>query len=378
MNFNLSDEYEQLAHSVTRLLNDHYSFDKRRAIAAAEPGWNAAVWARLAELGVTALGVPESFDGLGGGAVARLPVMRALGAALVLEPYLASCVLGATAVSVAASEEQKAAVLPEVASGESRLAWAHDEVDGRHEAVWVQTRARREGGQWRLDGAKCLVLQAGAAGRYVVSARTHGAPADEDGLALFLVDAQAAGLSLRSYRLIDDSPAGDLAFDGVAAEPLGDPADGARALAAVRATAAAGTAAVCADMVGAMEAAFNLTTAYVNTRKQFGRLIGEYQALRHRVSEMCVSLEMARSMAIAAAAAADDPGSADAATDMLRAKLLVGRHARLLCQSAIQSHGGIGMTEEYAVGHYLRRVHVLDQLFGDVDAQAARLARLAA
>jgi len=129
-------------------------------------------------------------------------------------------------------------------------------------------------------------------------------------------------------------------------------------------------------MVGTMEAAFALTTAYVNTRKQFGRLIGEYQALRHRISEMAVALEMARSMAIAAAVAVDDPASAHAATDLPRAKLSIGRHARALCQQAIQSHGGIGMTEEYAVGHCLRRIHVLDHLFGDVDAQAARLARI--
>jgi alkylation response protein AidB-like acyl-CoA dehydrogenase len=129
-------------------------------------------------------------------------------------------------------------------------------------------------------------------------------------------------------------------------------------------------------MVGTMESAFSLTTAYVSTRKQFGRLIGEYQALRHRISEMAVALEMARSMAIAAAVAVDDAASPNAATDLPRAKLAIGRHARALCQAAIQSHGGIGMTEEYAVGHCLRRIHVLDQLFGDVDAQAARLARM--
>jgi alkylation response protein AidB-like acyl-CoA dehydrogenase len=151
--------------------------------------------------------------------------------------------------------------------------------------------------------------------------------------------------------------------------------DSAMAEKAIEGTLGAGTAAVCADMVGSMEAAFKLAMDYLNTRKQFDRLIGENQALRHRAAEMLVSLELCRSMAIGAAIAVDSPGNEDSKTDLLRAKLVIGRHARSLCQQAIQLHGGIGMTEEYAVGHYLRRVHVMDQLFGDSDAQAVRLAR---
>ncbi|HSW20310.1 MAG TPA: acyl-CoA dehydrogenase [Ramlibacter sp.] len=374
MQFDLNEDQQALAQSLSRLLDDHYGFEQRRAIALSPAGWSEAAWGQLAELGVTALGIPEAFGGLGGGAGDRLPVMQAFGRALLLEPYLASSVLAATAVLSAGSETQKDGLLPSLAQGAVRMAWAHDEAQGRHEALWVETRARSEGDQWRLDGAKSLVLHAGAASRFVVSARLRGQSADEDGLMLFLVDADQ--VKQRSFRLVDDTLAGELTFDGAAAEPLGDAADHARAAAAIRATVAAGMAAVCADMVGTMEMAFSLTTTYVNTRKQFGRLIGEYQALRHRVAEMAVSLEMARSMAIAAAVAADDPASAHAATDLPRAKLAIGRHARALCQQAIQSHGGIGMTEEYAVGHCLRRIHVLDQLFGDVDAQAARLARL--
>ncbi|MGR4871642.1 acyl-CoA dehydrogenase family protein [Variovorax sp. LARHSF232] len=377
MQFELNEEQQALAQSLARLLDDHCGFEKRRAIAASQAGWSEAAWGQLAELGVMAMGIPEAFGGLGGGAGDRLPVMQAFGRALLLEPYLASNVLAATAVLTAGNETQKDSLLPALAHGEMRMAWAHDEAQARHDALWVQTRATRDGGQWRLSGAKSLVLHAGAASRFVVSARVSGQPGDEEGLALFLIDAGAA--QLRSYRLIDDTPAGELTFDGAPAELLGDAGDTgdtARAAAAIRATLAAGTAAVCAEMVGTMESAFALTTAYVNTRKQFGRLIGEYQALRHRVAEMAVALEMARSMAIAAAVAVDDPASDNAATDLPRAKLAIGRHARALCQQAIQSHGGIGMTEEYAVGHCLRRIHVLDQLFGDADAQAARLARL--
>ncbi len=376
MNFQPSDEQLQLADSLARVLDDHYGFEQRRAIGKTEAGWSQAVWGQLAELGVTALGIPEEFGGLGGlggGAVDRLPVMQAFGRALLLEPYLATCVLGATAVREAASQAQKETLLPGVAAGEQRLAWAHDETAGRHAPLWVETRARRTADGWRLDGVKPLVLHAAAAGHCVVSARLHGEPDDPDGLMLFLVDAGTTGMSLRPYRLIDDTPSGELCLQDAPAQLLGEDGDHARAAAAIRSTLAAGTAAVCADMVGAMECAFELTTAYVNTRKQFGRLIGEYQALRHRVADMAVNLEMARSMAVAAAVAADDLTAPSAVADIPRAKLAIGRYARGLCHAAIQSHGGIGMTEEYAVGHCLRRVHVMDQLFGDEAAQTKRL-----
>lgn len=379
MHFNLSEEQQLLSESLGRLLDDHYGFETRRAIAASATGSKPEVWARLAELGVTALGIPEDFGGLGGGAIDRMPVMQALGRSLVLEPYLATTVLGATAVREAGSAAQKSALLPGVASGETCLAWAHDEAAARHSALWVETSARFDGEAWRLDGNKSVVLHAGLASHIVVTARVGGQPGDDCGLALFLIDASGtAGTTLRPYRLIDDTPAGELTLNGAVATPLGDPTDGALAIAAIRATIDAGIAAACADMVGAMETAFALTTAYVNTRKQFGKLIGEYQALRHRVAEMNVALEVSRSMAIAASVAVDNTDAAESATDLLRAKLLIGRHARTLGQAAIQSHGGIGMTEEYAVGHCLRRIHVLDQLFGDVDTQAARLARMGA
>ncbi|WP_326540565.1 acyl-CoA dehydrogenase family protein [Pseudorhodoferax sp.] len=376
MHFNLSEEQQLLAQSLNRLLQDQYGFEKRRAIAASERGSSAQAWAQLAQLGTTALGIPEALGGLGGGNVDRLPVAQAFGRFLVLEPYLASVVLGATAVREAGSQAQQRALLPGVAGGTLQLAWAHDEAAARHSPLWVESRAQRDGAAWRLDGVKNLVLHAGTADRLVVSARIAGAPGDAQGLALFLVDPGAAGVALRRYRLIDDTPAGELTLTGAAAEALGDATDGACALAAIRSATAAGTAAACSDMVGAMEAAFELTRGYLNTRKQFGKLIGEYQALRHRLAEMNVALEVSRSMAIAAAVAADDPAAPDSAADLPRAKLVIGRHARTLCQAAIQSHGGIGMTEEYAVGHSLRRIHVLDQLFGDADAQAARLAAL--
>jgi len=394
MNFDLNEEQQALGDSVARLLRDLYSFEQRRVIAASPAGWSDSVWRALADLGVTALSIPEESGGLGGGARDLLPVMESFGRALLLEPFLASTVLGATAVRLAGRADARKALLSAVATGSQRLAWAHDEAGARHAPLWIETTALRVQGRWRIDGAKINVLHAPAAHQHVVSARTHGGPGEREGTALFLVDARSPGLHCRAHRLVDDSAAAELRYDAVDADPLGDPDDSTRSLSAIDGTLAFATAAVCADAVGAMEAAHRLTMDYLNTRKQFGRLIGENQALRHRAAEMQVSIEMARSMAIAAAVAADVLSSAEAAiasgahvsttdtatdlneahADLMRAKLIVGTHGRLVCHGAIQLHGGIGMTEEYAVGHYLRRVTLIDQLFGDADAQASRLA----
>ncbi len=278
---------------------------------------------------------------------------------------------------LAGDDALQARLRPGVASGEVRLAWAHDEAAGHQAPLWIETVARHDGERWRLDGAKCNVLHATATHHVVVSARVAGAPDDAQGLALFLVDAEGPGVQCRAHRLVDDTPAGELRFESAAALPLHDPHDAAIAQRALEGTLAAGTAAVCADAVGLMESAYRLSVDYLKTRRQFGRLIGENQALRHRAAEMLVSLEMCRSMALVAAVAADDLDAPGARADLARAKLMIGRHGRSLCHAAIQLHGGIGMTEEYAVGHCLRRLALLDQLFGDVDAQSARLAAMA-
>ncbi|SFQ13621.1 pimeloyl-CoA dehydrogenase [Variovorax sp. OK605] len=377
MNFELNDEQLALRDSLARLLGDVYGFEKRRSIAASATGWSLAAWQQLAALGLTALPLPQAHGGFGGGAADLMPVMQELGKALVLEPFLSSIVLGATAVRLAADEVLQVQLLPDVASGELRLAWAHDEEAARHAPLWIETRARQQDGQWLLDGAKCNVLHAPSAHRFVVSARTAGEPGDAHGVALFHVDARAAGIACRAHRLVDDTPAGELRFNAARAQPLGDPHDGAAALRALEGTLAMGTAAVCADAVGAMETAYALAIDYLGTRRQFGRAIGENQALRHRAAEMLVALEMSRSMAMVAAVAADDLDAPGARADLARAKLVIGRHARAVCHAAVQVHGGIGMTEEYAVGHCLRRVTLIDQLFGDVEAQAMRLAAMA-
>lgn len=371
MEFELNEEQRALRDSVTRVLARTYGFEQRRAVAATEVGWSRTVWDQLAELGTCSLLVPEEHDGFGGTAVDLLAVTPELGRSLSLEPYLASAVLGVTALNAGPAAIQ-AEILPQVAVGQLLLGWAHDEANARHAPLWVETRARLEGDRWLLSGRKWNVLHGGDAQHLVASARVEGTAADTAGLALFLVNVGAQGIQREGHRLVDDSPAAQITFHDVQATPL--VLDGASAWAAIESTQAMGIAAVCGDALGAMEAAWQLTTGYLHTRQQFGRMIGENQALRHRAAEMFVSLEMCRSMAIVAAVAASAVPSEESRADLMRAKLMIGRHGRSLCHGAIQLHGGIGMTEEYAVGHYLRRLTLIDQLFGDSDAQTARLA----
>jgi pimeloyl-CoA dehydrogenase len=374
MNFELDDEQRQLHDSVRRLLADHCRFEQRRAIASSAEGRSTGLWERLSELGVSALRVPLAQGGFGLGMGDMFPVLQACGGSLVTEPVLATAVLAATALGLANDERCAASLLPGVADGSRIVGWAHEE-PGAHQAdCWVETRAHRRAGSWVLSGHKSTVLHGAFAQQFIVSARVAAEPDEIDGRALFVVDARASGLQRRDFRLLDDTPASELLLHAVEGAPVGDPHRSEYASSLINSTLSAGIAAACADMLGAAETAFHLSIDYLNVRQQFGRPIGANQALRHRAADMLVGLEMARSMAMAAAIAADRPEAEDSATDLKRAKLIVGRYARRVCEDAVQCHGGIGMTEEYAVGHYLRRVHVMDHLFGDSYAHARRLA----
>ena len=279
MNFELNEDQAALAESLSRLLADRYGFEKRRALTASGAAHDEKTWAGLAELGLTALPVPEALGGFGGGARDLLPAMQAFGRSLSMEPFLASAVLAGTALRLGADEAMQTRLLPGMASGEIVSAWAHDEPAGRHAPLWVETRAERKDGGWKLDGIKSNVPAGGLARYFVVSARIAGAPADANGCALFLVDAKDAGVALREFRLVDDTAAGELVLTQAAAQPLANPEDSTRTRLAIQGTVAAGIAAVCADMSGAAQAAFDLAMDYLRTRKQFGRLIGENQAL---------------------------------------------------------------------------------------------------
>jgi pimeloyl-CoA dehydrogenase small subunit len=374
MDFDLTEEQRLLRDSVERLLADHYGFDKRRAYLAEPDGWSRALWAQYAELGLLGLPFAESFGGFGGGPIDVMLVMEAFGGALALEPYLATVVLGGTALRLAASDAQKSASLPRIAEGEMLLAFAHGERQARYDLADVLTTARRKGGGWVVDGAKSVVLHGDGARQLIVSARTAGERDDPDGITLFLVDAAASGLARRSYPMRDGARAAELSLSGVEVADGNVLGEVGMALPVIERVVEAGIAATAAEAVGAMEAMQALTLDYLKTRQQFGRPIGDNQVLQHRAAEMLMALEQGRSMAMLAAMTVEEPDAVERARTIAMAKVGVGQASRFVSQNAIQLHGGIGMTEEYAVGHYFRRCMVIEHLFGDTAYHLSRLA----
>jgi pimeloyl-CoA dehydrogenase small subunit len=374
MNFDLTEEQRLLRDSVERLLADHYGFDKRRSYLAEPEGWSRGLWARYAELGLLGLPFPEDYGGFGGGPIEVMLVMEAFGRVLALEPYLATVVLGGTALRVAGSEVQKSALLPQVAGGQLILAFAHGERQARYDLTDVLTIAKPKGGGWVLHGAKSVALHGDSAQRLIVSARTTGERDDPDGITLFLVDAAANGVARRSYPMRDGTRAAEISLSGVEVgeeDVLGEIGAG---MPVIERVVEAGIAATAAEAVGAMETMQAMTLEYLKIRTQFGRPIGQNQALQHRATEMLMELERGRSMAMLATMLVDEPDAAERAHDIAMAKVGVGQASKFVSQNAIQLHGGIGMTEEYAVGHYFRRCMVIEHTFGDTAHHLSRLA----
>ena len=374
MDFEYTEEQRLLRESLDRLLGDSYGFDKRKAYIAEPDGFSAAMWGRYAELGLLGLPFAEEQGGFGGGGVEQMVVMEALGRVIALEPYLATVVLAGTALKLAGSTAQLSEFVPRIADGSLRLAFAHGERQARYDLNDVMTTAVRTGSGWRLDGAKSVVVHGDSAARLIVSARVSGDRHDTDGIGLFLVDPKANGVARRSYKMRDETGAADIALSGVdiaAADALGEPG---AALPVIERVVEAGIAATCAEAVGTMETMLAMTVEYMKTRVQFGKPIGENQALQHRASEMMISMEQGRSLAMLAAIMIDDANAAQRAHDISTAKVGVGQAARFVSQNAVQLHGGIGMTEEYAVGHYFRRCMVIEHSFGDTGYHLSKLA----
>jgi pimeloyl-CoA dehydrogenase small subunit len=374
MDFDLTEEQRLLRDSVERLLADHYGFDKRRAYLAEPEGWSRGLWAQYAELGLLGLPFPEDYGGFGGGPIEVMLVMEAFGRVLALEPYLATVVLGGTALRLAGNDEQKAAILPQIAEGGMILAFAHGERQARYDLTDVLTTAKPKGGGWVLDGAKSVVPHGDSAQRLMVSARTAGERDDPGGITLFIVDAAANGVARRAYPMRDGTRAAEISLSGVEVgeeNVLGEIGAG---FSVIERVVEAGIAATAAEAVGAMEAMQEMTLEYLKTRTQFGRSIGQNQVLQHRATEMLMELERGRSMAMLAAMMVDEPDAAERAHNIAMAKVGVGQASKFVSQNAIQLHGGIGMTEEYAVGHYFRRCMVIEHTFGDTAHHLSRLA----
>ena len=376
MDFSLTDEQRLLKESVERLLADRYSFEARQRFMDEPTGWSRALWRSYAELGLLGLPFEDKHGGVGGGPVETMIVMEAFGQALALEPFFATVVLAGGLLRLGANEATRAAVIPEIARGDLLLAFAHAERQSRYDLADIATTARRDGADYILDGAKSLVIHGDCAGKLIVSARLAGTRRERDGLGLFVVDADAAGVSRRAYPTVDGLRAAEVTLSGVRVGPdqvLGEPG---KAFPLIAQVVDAAVAALAAEAVGAMAAMHEMTVEYLKTRKQFGVPIGNFQVLQHRAAEMLIALEEARSMAFFATMMAEEPDPTERRKAIAAAKVQIGRSGRFVGQQAIQLHGGIGMTMEYKVGHYFKRITMIDAMFGDADHHLAELARL--
>jgi pimeloyl-CoA dehydrogenase small subunit len=367
MDFELSEEQQLLRHSCERYFADHYQFESRQRYAHEPRGWSLIAWKQYADLGLLGLPFAEEYGGSAGGPVETMIVMEQIGRALVLEPYLATVVLGGGLLRLGGGEAMRSNLIPKIAAGELSLSFAHSERQARYDLADVAATARRDGAGYVLDGAKTLVPHGDTAEKFVVSARLSGAQTDRNGLALFLIDATAPGVSVRGYPTVDGLRAAEVTLSNVhadAAAAIGEPG---AAFPLIERIADNAIAALCAEAVGAMAAMHESTVDYMKTRKQFGVTIGSFQVLQHRAADMLIAVEQARSMAMLATMMAAEDDVRERRAAISAAKVQIGRSGRFVGQQAIQIHGGIGMTMETKVGHYFKRVTTIDATFGDAD-----------
>jgi pimeloyl-CoA dehydrogenase small subunit len=372
MDFDFTEEQRLLKESVDRFIADRYEFEQRKTFAKNDSGYSQENWKQFAELGLLAIPFVEEHGGFGGGPIETMIVMEAFGRGLVLEPYFSTVVLGGGLLRHAGSDAQKSEFIPKIASGDLRLAFAHSERQSRYDLADVETRAKKSAAGYVLEGEKSLVLNGDSADMLIVSARLSGGQRERSGIGLFLIDANAKGVSRRGYPTQDGLRAAEISLSGV--EVRTDRVLSEDGLPIIERVVDEAIAALAAEAVGAMTEMHTLTVEYLKTRKQFGVAIGAFQALQHRAVDMFVALEQARSMAMFATmmSAEDDAEMRGRATSA--AKVQIGRSAKIVGQGAIQLHGGVGMTMELKVGHYFKRATMIDVLFGDADYHLARLA----
>jgi alkylation response protein AidB-like acyl-CoA dehydrogenase len=370
MNFEHTEERRMLADSLNRFIAEQYSFETRNRIAATPEGMSADFWNKFAELGVIGALFREEDGGFGGAGFDIAVVFEALGRGLVIEPLLGSAVLAGEAIAAAGNDSQKA-LLAELIEGSAIASFAHDEPDTHYELARIATRAERNADGWVLNGTKSVVPQGEAAGFFVVSTRSAGAIDDEAGISLFLVPKDTAGLTVRGYPTMDGGRVAELTFTNAQLDAdalLGAEGQG---YATLERAVGRGVLALCAEALGAMEAAKLATLDYLRTRKQFGTLIGSFQALQHRMADLLLEIEQARSAVINAAAALDGDRLTRERT-LSAAKMSIGRIGALVAEECIQLHGGIGMTWELPLAHYAKRLVMIDHQLGDEDHHLQR------
>ena len=358
MDLTLSDEQRLLRESADRFVNENYTADHRRRIANDPLGFSADLWKQFAELGWLALPIAEADGGLGGGAIEIGILMEAFGRGLVSEPYLSTVVIGAALISECGTDAQRQALLPKVADGSLVLAFAHSERQARFDLADVRTTAKKTPDGWTLNGQKTAVLDGNAAGQIIVSARI-----DDGKLCLFLVPRGTPGLASRDFARLGGGRACNLELRDVRLPADARLGDGSDALPAIEAVVDRAMAALGAEAVGIMQTLLDQTLEYTKIRKQFGRPLSANQVIRHRLADMSMQCDEARSMALRAALMADaEPVARSRAASGAKAK--IGRCARFVAEQSVQLHGAMGVTEELDIGSYFKRLLAFDTLFG--------------
>jgi pimeloyl-CoA dehydrogenase small subunit len=355
------------------LLGDAYDFDSRKKYMKEQGGWSRSIWNRFAEQGLLGLPFAEDDGGFGAGAVETMIVMEALGRALVIEPYLATVVIAGGLLRHGGSAAQKAAHIPSIIDGSKTFAFAQLEKNSRYDLADVAASAKKKGNAYVIDGEKFVVLNGEAADTFVVTARTKGGQRDTGGIGVFLVPAGAKGIAKKGYPTQDGLHAADVTFTGVevgADAAIGDPEN---ALPLIERVVDEARTALCAEAVGLMDESLKATVEYLKTRKQFGVAIGSFQTLQHRAADMFVAVEQARSMSMFATMATDYEDAKERATAVAAAKVQIGKSAKFVGQQSIQLHGGIGMTMEASIGHYFKRLTMIENTFGDTEYHLRRV-----
>lgn len=375
MDFNLSEEQSLLRDSIARYLQDKYDFDARREITASDLGYSPLHWQAFAhELGILGAAFPATLGGFGGGAVENMIVMEEMGKAIAVEPYFSTIVLGGGFLKHSQSPIAHD-VIGKIIAGEAILACAYAEPQGRYDWADVKTSARKDGGSYIVNGHKAVVVAAPYASHLVVTARTGGGQRDRNGLAVLLVDRKTPGIATRDYPTVDGFRAAEVYFENVVvpADNLLNPDSSGIDL--IEQVMDEAMAAVCAEAVGCMRKLHSGTIDYTRQRKQFGVPIASFQVLQHAMVDMFLALEQAVSMTMMATLKLDSP-SLERARALSAAKVQVGKSCNFVGKNAIQIHGGIGMTNELAIGHYFKRTTMIENLFGSVDHHLARFERL--
>jgi alkylation response protein AidB-like acyl-CoA dehydrogenase len=368
MDFDLNSEQQQLADAIARWAEKDYSFEKRKQIISSDAGISTAAWQALAELGVLALPVPSEHDGFDGTAIDQMVVMQALGHALVVEPVFATA-LGVQFLKLAGGHGD---VLAQVAGGDMVLSCALGERQSRHELMHIETTARKVDDHYVIDGSKSAVLHGAQAGYLIVSARSAGAHNEAKGISVFMIPANSAGISIRDARSNDGMRMAAIDFKQVkvpVSSLLGVEGEG---WALLEAATDHGVALLCAEALGVMEALTNATLEYLKTRQQFGVPIGKFQVLQHRMAEMFMQLEQARSMAMLAAVSMASEDASERRRVISAAKARVGEAMKYVGQQAVQLHGGMGVTNELPAAHYFKRLSTIELTLGDTDHHLAR------